>query len=365
MIHLLARGLMGVVLLGTLMQLACGRSPLRPGQREPRSDGCLPQRLPSSAELLDLFILLDQSGSMDAGGTFSDCSIGESADGSRWCNATTALYGFFVDPGSEGMGVAYSEFNNSGCEPFASMDVPLGIIGGDFQGDEHLARLYEALTDDEPQAATATEGAVRTLTDQTHSYSPESERQAVAILITDGSPTACVDVDAETEALELNGLLVEHFHDRGVPSFIIGMDGADAELLENLAEGAGSRPHSVHCLPMHTVCSYYSVGSGEPEVFTEALNAIRSEAVSCSFVVARKDVEDWPLAGWKLSLVLDEDSTPELLGPVSGIEACTGEDEYWVELPSTGTATVQLCPSTCERRTEDSSVELVLGCSSE
>jgi hypothetical protein len=246
------------------------------------------------------------------------------------------------------------------------MDVPLGIIGGNVvQGEEHLARLFEALTDDEPQASTATEGAVRTLIDQTAVYSPESERQAVTILITDGSPTACVDEDAETEAKELNQMLVAHFLERGIPSFIIGMDGADAELLEALALGAGSRPHLAHCLPQHTECSYYSVGSGEPEVFNEALNAIRSEAVSCSFAVARHDVEDWPLAEWELRLVLEEGSTPEVLERVAGIDACVRDDQYWVELPDVGGATIELCASTCGRRGQDDVVELILGCTGE
>lgn len=331
---------------------------------------CAAKQLEGTQVPLDMFIILDQSLSMASGAPSQPiqpvCPIGPATvlEGNRWCNAITALDGFFTDPSSVGMGIAYSEFESTGCDAFTAMDVPFNVIeAGDTNG--HLAALHAALTDDAPDGGfTFTEGAVLTLIDQTSTHVPTGARRAATVLVTDGSPTGCLAAMAteNAEMVELNALLRAHYQDNDIPNFIIGMDGADADLLEALAVDAGAALHTDNCLPDHTECSYYSVGNGDPAVFIQALESIRGQAVGCEYAVPRADIGVSVLDSLAVKYKQEATADVELLERVSSEAECVADVQYWVDTSGVDDAIVKLCPNTCDRRGPETTVELELAC---
>jgi hypothetical protein len=261
------------------------------------------------------------------------------------------------------MGVAYAEFDSTGCGAFAAMDVPFGLIEpGDTNG--HLAALNAALANDDPAGrSTATEGAVDTLIEQTTLHVPASSRRAVSILITDGEPSLCFDSgDATTEMQELNALLLTHYQTNDIPSYVIGMDGASGPLLEALAVGVGATPHTDNCLGGAVECSYYSVGAGDPAVFIAALESIRGEAVGCEYTVPQASVGLSVLDSLEVKFTEDVASGPELLERVADELSCSADTQFWIDVSGVDGPVIKLCPETCSRRGPETAVDLSLAC---
>ena len=320
---------------------------------------CAETQIESEEVFLDMFVILDKSGSMTQpfGNNDSDgyCDIGDVNVGSRWCNAINALYGFFEDAGTVGTGVAYGEFANTGCSAF-DMDVDFGILeSGDANGQ--LAAIEAALNDDDPDDRTATEGAINTLIAETSGHVPTGTRKTIAILITDGSPTRC------NENLdELNALLVNHYTDNSIPTFIIGMDGVDADNLEALAANAGAEPHDTYCIQGDAQCSYYSVGDGNPQVFTDALEVIRESVLGCEYRVPSAEVGLSNLDTLEVKFTPHAGESQLTLTQVAAVGACSADSEYWVDFNDGPDPLVKLCPATCDLRGDGAAVDISLKC---
>jgi hypothetical protein len=342
---------------------------------------CASRALETQEVSLDVFLILDKSGSMIQGATSEDaCPIGISSKvGSRWCNAIVALDGFFEGPSSIGLGFAYSYFATTGCQAFEQMDVPFGLIqAGDANGQLRLFR--DQLNTTSPTGDTYTEGAVRTLIEQTEAHIPGDARRTVAVLITDGSPSRCLGGSTEievgpselegaelerlqaAEVSELNALLQEHKENTGIPTFVVGMTGAVTKDLEGLAVNAGAERHPDYCLSPETECSYYSVGDGDPAVFVEALDTIRNVVVGCQYAIPAAETGLTRLETLEVKLTQNDSSAAVILQRVAHLAACTSAAQYWLDDSLESGAVVQLCPATCELRTDDSKVELALRC---
>lgn len=322
---------------------------------------CADVQIDSEEVFLDIFMQLDRSGSMTQpfGDNDSDgyCDIGDPNNGSRWCNAINAIYGFFSDPTTVGTGLSYGEFRGSGSTCSAvDMDLPFGIIeSGDTNG--HLAELVDRLNDNNPNDGTPTLRAINTLIEATSEHNSTGTRRTIAILITDGNPQSCNITDVD----DLAELLNDHFDETGIPTYIIGMDGASVNNLETLAVGSGAEPHTDYCDGSHSTCSYYTVGNGDPEAFIAALDSIRGSVLGCEYVVPASQV------GLSDLDTLDVQFTPESTASAIGLTrvasevACADDDEYFVDTSGVDPI-VKLCPATCDLRGEGASVDISLKC---
>lgn len=328
---------------------------------------CAATQIDSQEVFLDMFVMLDRSGSMTQpfGDNDSDgyCAIGDVNNGSRWCNSINALYDFFSDPTSVNMGFAYGEFRggDNGCGP-VELDVPFGLIeAGDANGQ--LANLVTELNNDNPDGGTPTERAVEALILETGDHVPTGTRRTIGILITDGVPTSCTNGNSAFEEMqELNALLVDHYEDNGIPTFVIGMDGVDEDNLEALAVGAGAAIHAEHCIPGDTDCSYYSVGDADPAVFMAALASIRESVLGCEYTVPSADVGVENLATLEVQFTPEVGEDPVTLTRVEDEAACAGDEEYWVDFPAGEDPIIKLCPDTCDTRGNGASVDISLKC---
>jgi len=326
---------------------------------------CADVEISSEEIFLDIFMILDRSGSMTQpfGDNDTDgyCEIGDPNNGSRWCNAINSIYGFFSDPTTVGTGVSYGEFAGTGCGTLG-MDLDFGIVeSGD--GNGQLAGLEGELDNDDPNGGTDTEGAVDTLIAETGAHTPEGTRRTIAILITDGNPTGCLGMGgtAVTESTSLNGLLVNHYTATGIPTFIIGMTGATASNLELMAVGAGAEPHDDYCDGATTGCSYYTVGNGDPAAFMAALDSIRKSVLGCEYAVPNAEIGVGNLDTLAVEFTPDTGETPIDLVRVGNETNCAGDDEYWVDVGAEDSI-IKLCPATCDLRGNGASVDISLKC---
>lgn len=334
---------------------------------DPSEDGspatCADVALDSQEIFLDIFVILDRSGSMTRKPQpdgFGDndpngyCDIGDPNVGSRWCNAINALHGFFSDPSTVGTGFSYGEFSSTGCAAF-SMDVDFGILEPD-DANGQLQNLEDALNDDDPSGNTHTEGAIETLIAETTAHAPSGTRRTIGILITDGDPHGC-----EEDIGTLNQLLVEHYASTGIPTYIVGMTGADEVKLQRLAAGAGSEAHQDYCDPNHSSCTYYSVGDGDPAAFIAALDSIREAELGCEYVVPVSQVGLADLDTLDVQFTPEDGEDAVSLSRVVDEAACPGSNEYWVDT-SGSDPIVKLCPATCDLRGPGASVDISLKC---
>ncbi len=328
---------------------------------------CVTESIGTERLPVDMFIMLDRSGSMTQpyGNNDSDgyCDVDDvdwQDNGSRWCNAINALADFLGATSSVGLGVAYSEFRGngpSGCNAASSMSVPFGVIEeGDASGI--IADVVDEMNDDNPDGGTPTEFAIKTLMERTLDWrdSPSNTRDVpiVALLITDGSPSSdnCND---DRDAL--NAMMIEHFTDTGIPFYLIGMDGVSAANLDQLATGAGASPHTDFCIDGDAECSYYSVGNGDPNTFIAALAEIQEAVMGCSFGIPSNGSGLVDLETADVVFVESNGSPAETLAQVGNLAACNSSSQYYVD-----GETIQLCPDTCDRVGGDSSVTIDIKC---
>src|SRR5690606_18382667 len=113
-----------------------------------------------------------------------------------------------------------------------------------------LQTIEDALNDDIPDGYTHTEAAIKTLIAESSAHTPTGTRKTIAILITDGDPWGC-----EEDLDDLNGMMVDHYNNAGIPTFVIGMTGVSAGNLEELAVNAGAAPHTNYCMSGDDECS--------------------------------------------------------------------------------------------------------------
>lgn len=325
---------------------------------------------------LDMFLVLDRSGSMDApfaeDSGLGDCNVGN-AKTSRWCNAINAIHGFAADSSSVDMGFAYADFAFSPCDGF-DMELPFDYIeAGDANG--HVAALATALNAAAPGSGTNTAGAVHTLIDQTAAHVPLPNRRTIGILITDGEPylqpeppqfawqTQACAVESATvngHLTELNEELAAHFEETGIPTFIMGMDGVNAAPLELLANGAGAAAHASHCISGSS-CHYYSVGSGQSAVFLAALESIRRSVVGCEFALPDSELGLSDLGSLEVLFTPDSGDVALTLTQRASEAACSGGSDYWLDLGG-ATPIVKLCPATCALRGDSPSIDISVSC---
>ena len=323
---------------------------------------------------LDLVIILDRSWSMvEPGYTVwqvdeADCNIDDTPiKDSKWCRAINALMDFFEAPSSVGMGVAFRTFSGDegDCEAYPSLDVDFGVIQGGAD-DPLLATLESQMNDQYPDGATPTERALKTIVEFTTARQQENEstgdtnRKVIGVLVTDGEPYNC-----ELDTTALNQIVVDHFDDgAGIPTFFIGMAGADYPGLNIMATGAGAPEHTEGCNDEVTPCYYYDVGNGDGTVLVETLEEIRSTVIGCQFAVPTAEVGLVDLDTIEVHFTPAAGEPEETLTRVLGGEdSCDDSDGYYTDDDDNPT-TILLCPETCRRAEADptSSVSIEILC---
>ncbi len=331
---------------------------------------CAAEPVPAEPVALDLYLMLDRSASMTLPEqTVPNCKVGDTTE-ARWCYAINALAGFFGAPTSNGMGVALQFFPHGNCGWISEADqtqncctngtcckgdddavptVPLGQLPGNQQA------LVNALNAQSPLGTTTPiEAAVRGLVTYT-AQAKQPGRNMVAVLVTDGEPNGC-----ELDPTVLAGILSAQLTATGIKTFIIGMDGANFQTLEELAVAGGATPHSTYCADGFASCSFFNVGEGKPEAFVDALQQIQRSVVGCRFSLPTTDAGIVDPATLTVNVVSPAALEQQTLKHVASVGDC---GDGWYSDPNRP-GEFALCPQTCSTVQAEVgvSVELLAGC---
>jgi hypothetical protein len=328
---------------------------------------------------LDLFVVLDRSGSMSetspadtsaVWGT-NDCNVSASpANTSKWCLAVNALGAFFGLAGQGDRRAALQFFPtnlelSSGVLPEAVPNECNGTAVGTpavalVNIPASASSLVGALNTATPNGSyTTTEGAIRGMNAFTSTPANRSATRTLAqVLITDGAPTACTLRDNPS----LAALIDAQRSQLGVNTYVVGMNGANYTNLEALATAGGAPVHTTQCAAGTASCHYYDVGAGSASAFSAALRDIQLAAVGCTYNLPTPSRGVIDPDRVRVSYQSGANSTD--LARVTNAAACPASGNGWYYDNNTTPSAVRLCTSTCTTVRADSAarINVLFGC---
>lgn len=328
---------------------------------------------------LDLFVVLDRSGSMSetsptdtsaVWGT-NDCNVSASpANTSKWCLAVNALGAFFQLSGQGDRRAALQYFPTNlelggGLSTYASGPECTGeTIAPPSVGLTAIptgaSALVASLNAATPNGAfTTTEGALRGMNTFTSTPANRSATRTLAqVLITDGAPTACTLRDNPS----LAALIDAQRSQLAVNTYVVGMNGANYTNLEALALAGGAPAHGTLCAAGTASCHYYDVGAGSAAAFSAALRDIQLAAVGCTYNLPTPSRGVIDPDRVRVSYQSGASSTD--LGRVTNAAACPASGNGWYYDNNTTPTAVRLCTTTCTTVRADASarINVLFGC---
>ena len=326
---------------------------------------------------LDMFIMLDQSGSM------TDMVAG---GGDKWMAVTAALQAFVTQQGLTGISVGIQYFGQpaSGCPTSCAMDADCGAcgpcfggicFGGVSGGDSCNAADYakpeveiaplpgvanaivSSMAQHMPSTSTPTQPALQGAIDHAKAWAgTHPGHVVVAVLATDGAPTECTVQDGPGLALiSAAGL-------SGTPSvktFTIGIFApgdipGGPNILNAISAGGGTtKSFTIDTMNQNT-----------NQQFLMALNAIRGASLGCQYKIPV------PTMGVPDFGKVNVQYQPGGGGPVQDFPKyqdkahCPATGDGWYYDNNGAPMHILLCDATCTKVGGDSTgtVNVVLGC---
>lgn len=329
-------------------------------------DACAATRIEADPIPLDMYFVLDDSGSMrlpQSSYAAGDCNVGGSVN-SRWCYAINALWSFFNAPESVGVGVALNYFNNGfNCGSTNGLSTP--PAGSTVAFDvlpNHINALQTSLNAARGDGTTPTQAALKSIVTYTSAQAAlRPGRQMVGVLITDGIPEA---TNCNGNANVLQQIVSDHYNATGIPTFIIGMDGASFAALEQWGTGAGATQHTNYCGGANP-CYSYSVGTGSGTVFVDVLKEIQKAAVGCTFNLPTPDSGILDINNIDVIYTPGGGGAAQTLTRVTDQSQCgSAPGQGWYYDDNTNPTQIILCPDTCNTVSADSGakIDVELGC---
>ncbi len=298
---------------------------------------------------LDLYILLDQSGSMK-----------ENED--RWTPVSQAISNFISGDDASGINVAIQYFALGDTDAlkcdvasYAQPEVePTDLSTGAALIDASLAAhdfpQAECCTNDNEHNGTPTRPAVEGALQFLRSWTNERPDHAAALLLaTDGAPTAdCSDngVDDVARVIEESAQA-----ENAIPTYVIGIGEEDS--LAAMAEAGGTG-----------MGAFLVDGSGADTQsdFAAALKAIRGQAIPCDYDFPEGDSTDPN----RLNVTYTPNGSGESVTAILVEDAASCDsavDEWYYKLEG-GERRIHLCPRLCSTVNESTqgAVDLIVGC---
>jgi von Willebrand factor type A domain len=283
---------------------------------------------------LDLYVMLDQSGSMDTGG--------------YWDEVVNALQGFVTDSASADLGVAlqfFPGFPECMVGTYAAPSVPMGLLPAN--APNIAGALSAAVPGGQTPTLPALQGAQQYMTNW---LLQNPTHTGVVVLATDGVPNDCASTidkvaQAATDAANENPKIL---------TFVIGV-GTQLTALDQVAQAGGTNKAFI-----------VDPTANVTQQFIDALNAIRGGAVACEFLIPTP--EGGKLDPGKVNVKYKPgNGDPEVTIPkVQDQASCPANGDAWYyDNPSSPTKVI-LCPSTCDKVKQDSGAEVGVqfGCKS-
>ncbi len=312
---------------------------------------------------LDIYFVFDRTASMG-----QDCAyvVGESPpEDSKACYATYAFNDYLIDVEptvDTRLAFQFMSLPGDSCDGTAYSTPRIGLKSLPVAEDDEL---IQTISDEQFKGGYGTEieGALRGIASYTANNVTEG-RGMIGVLMTDGDPQGC-----ESDNDVLAGIIADHLEATGLRSFIIGMDGANEERLEQLAIAGGAEPHDDWCGSLDAPCHYFNVGDGSGAAIASALSAIIEQAtpLPCEYPVAgfrppEGETVDYNKVNVELT---DPDGEVTTIGWVENEDACPADEPAWYYDDRDEPTSILLCSNTCELVTGQetgSRVTVVVGC---
>lgn len=346
------------------------------GGNDGQGGGCAGEMHVAQKVPLDLYIMLDQSGSMSdppANGT-----------GEKWAACTSALSTFVDQPGAAGIGVGIQYFPlessqscttelcttdadcGAGCGPctgfggfgfcegfgntdscltadYATPDVEIAALPGNAQAIKNSMGAHG------PTGGTPTLAALQGAIDHARAWANLQVGHAVVVILaTDGDPNSCgSDLQAINDVASAGA--------NGTPpilTFVIGVGGSVDALNGFAAAGGTGQAFMIDQDP------------NVQQAFLDALNQIQGQAIPCAFLIPQPDNGDIDFGQINVVYTPGDGSQPSTIPRVGSAAECPATGLAWYYDDPSAPTQILLCPSTCSTISQDTngSVNIVVGC---
>ncbi|HWN69157.1 MAG TPA: vWA domain-containing protein [Haliangium sp.] len=310
---------------------------------------------------LDVYLVLDRTGSM---GRDCDYTPGTAPpESSKACYATYALSDYLtgVAPIVDTRLAFHFMSQPDDCDgsPYLTPLIPLTTLP---IASDHS--LIQTISDETFAGGLGThiEGALRGIAGYTASNRTQG-REMIGVLITDGDPQGC-----EQGISTLAQIIADHHTNTGIRTFIIGMEGATEDNLEQLAIAGGAKPHDDYCGSLTPPCHYWNVGDGSGDVLASALQAIVDQAapLPCQLDVTGLTPPEGEMLDYgKINVALSQDGTVTTIGQVPDAASCPAGTPAWYYDDPSAPTTIQLCENACTLVSgagDGARLDVVVGC---
>jgi hypothetical protein len=294
-----------------------------------------------------LFLVQDRSGSM----------MDEPAAGStmKWDQAVAAVNGFVTDPNTKDIDVALGFFpiDNGTCDgsTYSTPKVPLARLPSQMQAGAVATALTQMVPArgggpfGQPGATgTPIEGALRGGENYCLTYQAQNPAEkCVVVLITDGEPSGCA-----RDAATLAGIAADAKTRASVLTFAIGMEGADFNLLDQIATAGGSncgaRPS---CDVTAGAASFSAALEKIRTTVSTTTTMVQNSKLACEYVIP-PPTDGQKLDPDKVNVQITKDGIVDKVGRVDSAAGCAAVgNKGWYYDPPTDPKSVKLCPATC------------------
>ena len=308
-----------------------------------QTEGCTGEILAGETIPVDIYVMLDQSGSMATQATPDSPT--------RLAQVRLAMTSFMEDPESAGIGVGIGYFGNAdlvggeltSCDPtdYATPAVPIGVLPT--RADDLIASL-DAIS---PMGETPTGAAIRGACDYASGFKAEHLGHAVVILlVTDGVPEAPWTAPRTEGTEEYCSPTMEDAVDAAagclspaddapaVATYVLGI-GPSLSNLNQIAAAGGTD-------------EAFLVEGESSESILQALNEIRAAAtVPCELRIPESPSPEG-LDYNEVNLVyVDAGCTQHTVHNVADEASCDAEEGGWYYDDPVNPTTINLCSATC------------------
>jgi hypothetical protein len=332
--------------------------PVNPGNPDATADirvapdtSCAGDAVKGEKRQTDLYMMMDNSGSMDMVDTGQTLS--------RWANLAQAIPTFVNDPVNAGMEIGLDFFPEGGQQAscnvtdYTMANVPIDFLPG--ANNAQANAIVTAVQGRMRSGGTPTVPALTGALQAAKTWQMANPSRALSVLfLTDGQPTGCQGNTVNAAAA------VAQMYSTGTPpikTYVLGV-GPDTGNLDSIAASGGTM-------------MAYMVTNGGAAALAAALASIRKSTLSCDYNIPK--VDGGNIDPNKVNVQVKIGPMGTLLdiynvGTAAGCDDVTknpkGEGWYY-DIPLPGTPSkITLCPKSCGplQITDGSEISVLLGC---
>jgi len=362
------------------------------------NDACVTASVVGEHVPLDLYLMIDKSGSMRCRPDQPSCDIWANVADSRWGAVTAALEQFIAEPSSAGLGVGLGFFPlgeeklsciqqcdlaNPSCDCYAAcgckaQDCACNVPGtkgcsctnpGPIDAERckppnfdfpaapvsplpaSAASLTQTIDDQLQGGGTPTYAALQGALDYASGWAKKHPARRMAVVFaTDGEPAGCGPDNTIANAALAAKTALESAP--SISTYVIGV-GSRLASLNAIAEAGGTSAAYLVATPTDALGA-----------FTQALTAIRGKAQSCDY--ALPDRNDLDFARVNVNVTIGGTATSQRIQQAATAAACAGSNGWFYDNPS-APSEITLCPKTCAdmAAAEGSTLHVLMGCLTE